>query len=170
MHKGALFDVSDFVCLQVWKHDALADTPYFTVTQWNASLEFGHLRHPNVRLLAHCFPAALFVLNTRSLVSYARSKVSWETSRTRRGLPSAPCAAASATATEERKGIARPNTSAPSYELIALKVIQYIRRPSGAHALTSVSILSKQVCDAAVVRERLHRAYLGFIMEVCCIQ
>jgi hypothetical protein len=71
----------------------------------------------------------LFVLNTRSLASYARSKVAWETSRTRYGVPSAPCAAAigSASASNSNsssggESAVHPNRSALSYELIALKV------------------------------------------------
>ena len=76
---------------------------------------------------------ALFVLNTRSLASYARSKVAWETARTRRGLPSAPCATGDApdgtnrTSSAEGNLTVHPNRSALSYGLLALKVTKCIR-------------------------------------------
>lgn len=69
------------------------------------------------------------MINTRSLASYARSKVAWETARTHRGLPSAPCATSDAPyATNysnngEGRSVVHPNRSAMSYGLFALKVI-----------------------------------------------
>jgi len=55
---------------KIWLHDALADTTFRRPQEWNSSFEFGHFRHPNVRMLATCFPSAKFVINTRPLREY----------------------------------------------------------------------------------------------------
>lgn len=65
---------------RLWTAASFADTPYLT-GQWTERLEFGHARHPDVRTLFHCFPRSLFVINTRSLASYVRAKVEWESGR-----------------------------------------------------------------------------------------
>ena len=82
---------------KLYKHDSLADVSYRHVAEWEPSLEFGSHRHPPVRMLHRCFPKSLFVINTRPLVDYLRSKLSWESGRSKKGIPSDPCNATNVT-------------------------------------------------------------------------
>ena len=65
-----------FDTAKLYEGDAFADTPMF----WPLSREheFGHAKHPNVRKLMNCFGGGLFVLNTRSLISWLSSLFHWQ--------------------------------------------------------------------------------------------
>ena len=156
---------------EVWfQANVLSDSPYVPLSEWNLDqFEFGHKKHPNVRLLFQCFPNALFVLNTRSLRSWVRSKVKWEASTFRMrnyGRPLPPCDSPryprpswhkdpvknaraskgrdmhSDARTFESDMPTRPNTTDPLY-----------------------ASLGSRMCDVTMAREELHLLYLTFVAE-----
>lgn len=131
----------------IWEHDVLSDTPYVNVDEWNERMEFGHTKHPDLRMLFECFPNALFAINTRSLSSFVRSKVSWQTGR--HGHPSEPCGGAR----KVIKGSPLDTTAAvtPAH-------------PDLAHPSID-EYLAPMMCSTALVRERVYRRFLDFIAE-----
>lgn len=65
-----------------WEFSAFADVTFRPLGEWKlGEFEFGSHRHPDLRTLYRCFPNSLFVLNTRPLVDYVRSKTAWEQGR-----------------------------------------------------------------------------------------
>ena len=138
----------------LWMYDALADTPYQHVWEWNELLEFGHPRHPDVRMLVECFPRSLFVINTRSLVNYVRSKVNWETGR--HGYSSEPCGGPRYPPAI-KKNNRWYNTSA-RYNTSAISSHPNLTNPG-------FNKLASSMCSIAVVRELLFERFLNFIAE-----
>lgn len=124
---------------KLWEGDAYADCPVYAF--WNSSLEFGNLLHPDVRTLFNCFPKSLFVINSRPLQSYLRTKVNWELRSPTRlmGKPSPMCGDANMAS----------NSNSLHEPIISLMSSKFV----------------KKVCEVALSREKLHKAYIEFILE-----
>ena len=144
-----------------FQHDVFTDTPYVPWTEWAPNeIEFGHFKHPDVRLLYKCFPQALFVINTRSLVSWVLSKVLQEAENFRekhKGRPSPPCDS--------------PHYPLPSWNKLAAPLPEphiaaemlFPQTPNSSSR--SYGRIGNNICNAARAREELHARFLSFVAE-----
>lgn len=142
----------------------LSDSPYIPFSEWRLDqYEFGHMKHPNVRLLSQCFPKALFVLNTRSLGSWVRSKVNLEAANARMrnaGRPLPPCDSPFYPRPSWRKDITKSRDAIREKTKFESDVPA---RPNMTDPLYSA--LGARMCDTAMAREQLHLLYIKFVAE-----
>lgn len=129
----------------LWQYPCVADTRYVT-GGWNEALEFGHPMHPDLRLLYHCFPKALFVLNTRSLATYIRAKADWESGSFKTYCREQLAAVSAMQSPREATNLTQAALPAPA------------RRRPGRRP-------EQSVCSIASDRERMHARVLDFILE-----
>jgi hypothetical protein len=148
---------------KMFNYDVVADTPY---RDWNDNigLEFGNKLHPDVRTLFYCFPKSLYVINTRPIIGYVKTKVIWELGF--QGHPTPPCQTETAFSNHPFL-----------YSMLKTDKGKFYGSQSGSNIADYFQSIShpnvKQfplgymsiVCQVAYVRERLYLAFLNFIHE-----
>lgn len=131
---------------KLWEGDAYADCPVYP--QWSTKYEFGHLLHPDLRTLFNCFPNSLFVINSRPLQSYLRTKVSWEMRSPSRLMG---------------------KTSPMCDEKLRSNSVNVINSSNISSNEPVLSLMSSKfvtkVCEVTLSREKLHKAYIDFIIQ-----
>jgi hypothetical protein len=148
---------------KIFQHDVLADTPYYDFND-HVGLEFGHRYHPDVRTLYNCFPKSLYVINTRPIIGYLKTKLMWELSFD--GHPTAPCQTEIAFKRDPfYYTIPRYEKAKlfPSFDMSTRKELAISLSHPNVKQFP-LGYMSK-ICQVALVRERLYLAFLNFINE-----
>jgi hypothetical protein len=148
---------------KIYKFDIIADTPYRDWDDENG-LEFGHPSHPDVRTLFNCFPNSLYVINTRQLLGYLKTKVTWELGF--HGNPSPPCQTAAVYASDPfhfaLSKAEKTKTFLAQNAVSKKQLSTSLKHPNASQF--PLDYMSK-ICQVAYVRERLYLAFLNFINE-----